>query len=260
MRRPLFGHPCLFVPDAHPHLLPVVLAPYCLRMSALATDTSRKAAAERTVHGAIPPRVWPLLAPALIFLGSHLLLHPHMNAATPASPSANRTQLATFGGGCFWCLEAVFERVDGVLTVTAGYAGGHAAYPTYKEVCSGSTGHAEVVQIAFDPSRVRFEQLLDLFWKAHDPTTPNRQGGDVGTQYRSIILTHTDEQRQLAEKSREGVARHFRNPVVTEIVPLRAFYPAEEYHQDYFRKNPRAPYCEVVIRPKLEKLKKASPL
>ena len=225
-------------------------------MNASFTEATKDVAAERTVRRPGLARWWPVLVLGLLYFGPDPFPHPLMNAATPAPTSTIRPQLATFGGGCFWCLEAVFEQVDGVLTVTSGYAGGHAARPTYKEVCSGATGHAEVVQIAFDPTRVRFEQLLDLFWKAHDPTTRNRQGQDVGTQYRSIILTHTDEQRQLAEKSREEVARQFRNPVVTEIVPFQSFHPAEEYHQDYFRKNPRAPYCAVVIRPKLDKLKR----
>ena len=177
-------------------------------------------------------------------------------SAPTFDPKANATELATFGGGCFWCVEAVFERRDGVKSVTSGYAGGPKENPTYKEVCQGDTGHAEVVQIEYDPKRITYEQLLELFWEAHDPTTPNRQGADVGTQYRSIILYHDDAQRQAAEKSKLAAAKQFPRAIVTEIVPLTKFYPAEGYHQDYFRNNPNAGYCQVVIRPKLEKLQK----
>lgn len=169
--------------------------------------------------------------------------------------TTNRTERLTLGGGCFWCIEAVFERVPGVRSVTSGYAGGHTPNPTYQQVCSGQTGHAEVVQIEYDPAQVSLEQLLELFWKAHDPTSLNRQGHDVGTQYRSIILYENDRQQQIAEASRAEAAKRFAKPIVTEIVPLRAFYPAEAYHQDYYRKNPNAAYCQAVIRPKLEKLR-----
>ena len=169
--------------------------------------------------------------------------------------STNKTELATFGGGCFWCLEAVFERLDGVKSVTSGYAGGTKENPTYKEVCTGVTGHAEVIQIEFDPHKISYEKLLEVFWEAHDPTTMNRQGADAGTQYRSVILYHNDAQKQAAEKAKELAQWRFPRPIVTEIVPLTKFFKAEEYHQDYFRKNPNAPYCAVVISPKLEKLK-----
>ena len=169
--------------------------------------------------------------------------------------STNKTELATFGGGCFWCLEAVFERLDGVKSVTSGYAGGTKENPTYKEVCAGVTGHAEVIQIEFDPHKISYEKLLEVFWEAHDPTTMNRQGADAGTQYRSVILYHNDAQKQAAEKAKELAQWRFPRPIVTEIVPLTKFFKAEEYHQDYFRKNPNAPYCAVVISPKLEKLK-----
>jgi peptide-methionine (S)-S-oxide reductase len=182
----------------------------------------------------------------------------NLPAIASDSPASQR-QLATFGGGCFWCLEALFERFEGVRSITSGYAGGRVADPTYKAVCSGTTGHAEVIQIEFDPSRITFAQLLDIFWEAHDPTTPNRQGADVGTQYRSIILYHDDAQRRAAEASREAAAARFKEPIVTELVPLTRFYPAEEYHQDYFRKNPNAPYCIAVISPKLKKLEKTWP-
>jgi len=166
------------------------------------------------------------------------------------------TQVATFGGGCFWCTEAVFEGLDGVKSVTSGYAGGHAPNPTYKQVCTGQTGHAEVIQIEFDPAKISYEQVLEVFWHAHDPTTPNRQGADEGSQYRSIILYHDETQHRSAVKSKQEAARQFPAPIVTEIVPLGKFYHAEDYHQDYFRNNPDAPYCTYVIRPKLQKLKK----
>jgi peptide-methionine (S)-S-oxide reductase len=175
----------------------------------------------------------------------------------PAGKSSPDTQLATFGGGCFWCMEAVFERLDGVKHLTSGYSGGHTENPTYKQVCNGDTGHAEVIQIEFDPQKISYEKLLDVFWHAHDPTTLNRQGADHGEQYRSIILYHNDGQRLAAEKSKSEAAAKLSDPIVTQIVPLKKFYPAEDYHQGYFRANPAAPYCNLVIRPKLEKLKKA---
>ncbi len=164
---------------------------------------------------------------------------------------------ATLGGGCFWCLEAVLDRLEGVRSVVSGYAGGSSKNPTYEEVCSGTTGHAEVVQVTFDPGIISYEKLLDAFWQAHDPTTLNRQGADVGTQYRSVIFTHSEAQREAAERSRNELAKRFDRPVVTEITPLERFYEAEEYHQDYFRKNPNAPYCVFVIQPKLRKLEKS---
>ena len=162
--------------------------------------------------------------------------------------------VATLGGGCFWCVEAVYLRVGGVSKVVSGYAGGSAADANYEAVCGGRTGHAEVVQVAFDAGVVSYEQILDLFWQAHDPTTLNRQGHDVGTQYRSIILTHDDYQQRSAEASRAAAQVRFRRPIVTEIEPLQRFYPAEDYHQDYFARNTRAPYCRYVIVPKLNKL------
>jgi peptide-methionine (S)-S-oxide reductase len=164
------------------------------------------------------------------------------------------TEIATFGGGCFWCIEAVYNRIEGVKTVVSGYAGGRKADPTYEEVCSGSTGHAEVVQIHFDPKVISYEEILDLFWKAHDPTTLNRQGADVGSQYRSIILYNGEAQARAAERSKAKAAANFADPIVTEIVPLSDFYRAEKYHQDYYRNNPHAGYCSFVIRPKLQKL------
>jgi peptide-methionine (S)-S-oxide reductase len=168
--------------------------------------------------------------------------------------STNSTEVATLGGGCFWCVEAVYERIDGVQSVVSGYAGGQKANPTYEEVCAGTTGHAEVVQIYFDPEVISYEDILDLFWKVHDPTTLNRQGADVGTQYRSIILYNGEAQAQAAERSKAKAAAYFDDPIVTEIVPLSAFYEAEKYHQDYYENNPYAGYCTFVIRPKLQKL------
>jgi peptide-methionine (S)-S-oxide reductase len=168
--------------------------------------------------------------------------------------SEKKVEHATLGGGCFWCLEAVFERVEGVKSVISGYAGGIVANPSYEQVCTGTTGHAEVVQIEFDPAVVSFDSLLEVFWEAHDPTTMNRQGPDEGTQYRSIILYQDEQQRLAAERSRRNAAANFSAPITTEIVPLKIFYKAEGYHQDYFRNNPNAPYCVFVIKPKLKKL------
>jgi len=164
-------------------------------------------------------------------------------------------QKATFGAGCFWCVEAVFERLDGVQSVVAGYAGGSKANPTYEEVCSGLTGHAEVAQITFDPKKISYARLLEVFWEAHDPTTMNRQGADVGNQYRSVIFYSNDEQRKTAEEAKQEAQKSYQDPVVTDIKPLIDFYVAENYHQDYFRNNPNAPYCRFVIKPKLDKLK-----
>jgi peptide-methionine (S)-S-oxide reductase len=168
----------------------------------------------------------------------------------------NQTEAATFGGGCFWCTEAIFQMVPGVKSVTAGYAGGTTPNPTYKEVCSGTTGHAEVIQVRFDPKVVSYEKLLDTFWECHDPTTLNRQGADTGTQYRSIILYDSPAQKAAAEKSKAEAQKNFDRPIVTEIVPLTHFYKAEGYHQDYYRHNPDQPYCRLVIRPKVEKFEK----
>jgi peptide-methionine (S)-S-oxide reductase len=163
-------------------------------------------------------------------------------------------QKATLGGGCFWCLEAVYERIPGVRSVVCGYAGGDLADPTYEQVSTGTTGHAEVVQVEFDPDRISYGQILELFWKAHDPTTPNRQGADVGPQYRSLILYADEAQRRTAEASRREAAGRFPRPIVTEILPLDAFYRAEQHHQDYYANNPYVGYCSFVIRPKLQKL------
>ncbi|HET8713665.1 MAG TPA: peptide-methionine (S)-S-oxide reductase MsrA [Gemmatimonadales bacterium] len=166
-------------------------------------------------------------------------------------------ELATLAGGCFWCLEAVFEQLKGVKKVTSGYSGGHVPNPSYEAVCSGTTGHAEVTQVTFDPEVISFRDLLGVFFTIHDPTTLDRQGGDVGTQYRSAIFYHDDEQRRIAENLvRELEAEHvFDDPIVTKIEALKAFYPAEEYHREYYRRNPNQPYCRAVIAPKVAKLR-----
>ena len=166
-----------------------------------------------------------------------------------------KTEKATLGGGCFWCVEAVYERMPGILSVTSGYAGGRTDNPTYEDICTGKTGHAEVVQIEYDPEKISYEKIIDLFWDAHDPTTLNRQGADVGTQYRSIILTGDDDEARIAKESKERAQANFKSPIVTEIVPLEKFYPAEDDHQDFYRENPMHPYNMAVIRPKLDKLK-----
>ena len=165
---------------------------------------------------------------------------------------------ATFANGCFWCTEAIFARLNGVKSVVPGYSGGIVENPSYEQVCAGTTGHAEVAQIEFDPNVISYEKLLDVFWHTHDPTTLNRQGNDVGTQYRSAIFHHNDEQKQIAEKSKKELEdRHvFGGPIVTEIVPLIKFYPAEEYHKKYYDQNKNAPYCRFVIDPKVEKMLK----
>ncbi len=165
-----------------------------------------------------------------------------------------KNEIATFGAGCFWCVEAVFEQLDGVSSVVSGYMGGSMENPTYDQVCTGRTGHAEVVQIHFDPSVVTYSDLLEMLWRAHDPTTLNRQGADVGTQYRSAIFYHSQAQKQAAEASKKAAAAEFTQPIVTEITEAATFYAAEDYHQDYFKNNPSAGYCTFVIRPKLKKL------
>ena len=168
------------------------------------------------------------------------------------------TEVATLGGGCFWCLEAVFEMLRGVQKVESGYAGGRVPSPTYYQVCSGNTGHAEVVRVTFDPSAIAYRDVLEAFFATHDPTTLNRQGADVGTQYRSVIFYHSPEQKRTAEQMIAELdgSDVWDAPIVTEVVPFEAFYPAEEYHQEYFRKNPRQGYCQAVISPKVAKFRK----
>ena len=184
------------------------------------------------------------------------LIGAHVNAQEVDRPAV-KTQVATFGAGCFWCVEAVFQELQGVSAVKSGYSGGSVINPTYEQVCSGLTGHAEVCQITYDPSVIGFEELLEVFWKTHDPTTLNRQGHDEGTQYRSVIFYHDDEQRKLAEAYKQKLDKSgaFKNRIVTEISPFAKFYPAENYHDDYFRRNPNQGYCRVVIQPKMDKFR-----
>jgi len=172
---------------------------------------------------------------------------------------ARKVETATFGEGCFWCVEAVFQNLKGVQSVVSGYAGGHVKNPTYQEVCADTTGHAEVCQITYDPKEISYTELLEIFWKTHDPTTLNRQGNDVGTQYRSVIFYHDEEQKKLAEhyKKKLDLSGAFHAPIVTEIVPFTAFYKAEDYHQNYFNEHGNQPYCALVIRPKVDKFRKA---
>ena len=162
-------------------------------------------------------------------------------------------EYALLGGGCFWCLEAVFERVPGVIDVVNGYAGGDRNNPTYEEVCTGLTGHAEVVKITYNPGVVSYEKLLELFWKIHNPTTLNRQGADIGTQYRSVIFYYNEKQKQIAEASIAKEQENYREPIVTELMPVPTFWQAEDYHQDYFRNHPENAYCQIVIAPKIKK-------
>ena len=170
----------------------------------------------------------------------------------------NQTELATLGGGCFWCVEAVYQRVDGVLSVKPGYAGGHVDNPSYRDVCSGKTGHDEVAKIEFDPDQISYQQILNVFWQAHDPTTLNKQGADVGTQYRSVIFFHSEEQKALAENSKTEAdqSEYWPNAIVTEITKINNYSDAEDHHDNSYRDNPYQPYCQFVIKPKLDKLEK----
>ncbi len=192
--------------------------------------------------------------PVLAALNFTALADPASNAMN--TNKTNNIEIADLGGGCFWCMEAVFERLPGVISVTSGFAGGSTPNPTYEQVCTETTGHAEVTQIEFDPAKISYAQLLAVFWQAHDPTTLNRQGADVGTSYRSIILYRNEEQKLIAEKSKAVAQKNFKHPIVTQIVPLTTFYAAEDYHQQYFDNNSSAPYCQIVIAPKLHKLEK----
>ena len=167
----------------------------------------------------------------------------------------SNTQIATIGGGCFWCVEAIFQNLQGVEQVVSGYSGGNIVNPTYKEVCSGLTGHAEVIQVHFDPAVLAYEDLLKVFLTTHDPTTLNRQGGDVGTQYRSVIFYHDEEQKTAAGKVIQEMGAFFEDPIVTELAEFDTFYVAEDYHQNYYNDNSRQPYCQVVISPKLKKFR-----
>nr|WP_050785657.1 peptide-methionine (S)-S-oxide reductase MsrA [Pedosphaera parvula] len=176
-----------------------------------------------------------------------------MSATTPKIPEG--AESITLGAGCFWCTEAVFQQIPGVISVTSGYMGGETKNPTYEQICTGKTGHAEVSRVVFDPKKTSLEKILQVFWNAHDPTSLNRQGGDIGTQYRSAIFYNTDAQKQVAEKSKAEAGKEFTKPIVTEITKAQEFYSAEDYHQDYYRLNKnRNPYCQMVIAPKLKKL------
>ena len=169
-----------------------------------------------------------------------------------------KSEIATLGGGCFWCVEAVFQRIDGVISVKPGYAGGNVKNPTYKQICTGNTGHAEVAKIEYNPSKITYSQILNVFWQSHDPTTLNRQGNDVGTQYRSVIFFHNESQEQIAKKSKIDAdeSGYWDNEIVTEITLLNNYYDAEDYHDNYYNDNPNQPYCLFVIKPKLDKLEK----
>lgn len=173
----------------------------------------------------------------------------------PAEATPDAAEIATLGGGCFWCIEAVYQEMKGVLKVESGYAGGHVPNPTYREVCTGTTGHAEVVQIMYDPSVTSYADILEVFFTVHDPTTLNRQGNDVGPQYRSVIFYHNNEQKRIAEAAKKAAASLWSKPIVTEITPLDRFYKAEDYHQNYYRSNPSQPYCIYVVGPKVEKFR-----
>ncbi|MGN6493025.1 MAG: peptide-methionine (S)-S-oxide reductase MsrA [Agriterribacter sp.] len=176
----------------------------------------------------------------------------------PAVASDGTKEIATFGNGCFWCTEAIFQQLKGVSKVTSGYSGGHVENPTYEEVCSKTTGHAEAIQIEFDPAVITYDELLEVFWQTHDPTTLNRQGNDVGPQYRSVVFYHNETQKKKAEEYKAALDKSgaFSKPIVTFIEPFKNFYAAEDYHQNYFKLNGRAPYCQFVIKPKVEKFEK----
>lgn len=207
----------------------------------------------------VSPRFNRLFACFIVLI--FLLIVQLMAKNTTSTSADSRTagalgelEQATLGAGCFWCVEAVFETLDGVESVVSGYIGGETLNPTYESICTGLTGHAEVVQIHFKPEVITYEALLKRFWLAHDPTTLNRQGADVGTQYRSAIFTHSEEQAEVAEASMAEASNLFAAPIVTQIAPADTFYPAENYHQDFYQNNERHPYCQMVIRPKLKKL------
>jgi peptide-methionine (S)-S-oxide reductase len=193
----------------------------------------------------------------VLYLGTRYGTTETPSVLEPAEPPPGMAK-ATFGAGCFWCTEAVFQQLKGVQSVVSGYSGGTVKGPTYRQVCTGTTGHAEAVQVTYDPAVISYEELLEVFWQTHDPTTRDRQGNDVGNQYRSVIFYHTDEQKELAERSKQKLdaAGLFDGPIVTEIVPFTAFYRAETHHQNYFAENVGRPYCRAFIRPKVDKVKK----
>lgn len=190
----------------------------------------------------------------ILLIASMLSVQSKQQSSVKQQGSDSIIETAILGGGCFWCTEAVFEKIDGIIDVVSGYAGGKSENPTYKEICTGKSGHAEVIKIEFNPARISFEKILDIFGKAHDPTTLNRQGADVGTQYRSTVMFLNDKQKVAAEKWKIELSKKLPSKVVTEIVKAPTFYKAEEYHQDYYTRNPNQGYCNFVIRPKLKKL------
>lgn len=192
----------------------------------------------------------------LLIMGS--LFSANIFAQSGQAKKHNKMEVATFGNGCFWCTEAIFQELNGVSHVVSGYAGGEVKNPTYKEVCGGQTGHAEVIQIKYDPTVITYDELLEVFWATHDPTTLNRQGNDVGTQYRSVVFYHNEEQKQLATQYKNALEKSgaWDNPIVTEITEISNYSEAENYHQDYFSLNGSQPYCQYVVRPKVEKFKK----
>jgi peptide-methionine (S)-S-oxide reductase len=194
----------------------------------------------------------------LFFLAGAMTMGSTHAAEPEDASSGGKLAKATFAGGCFWCTEAVYAELKGVKSVTSGYIGGKVPNPTYKDVCTGLTGHAEAIEIEYDPTVVPFEKLLEVFFATHDPTTLNRQGADVGTQYRSGVFYHDDEQKRITEQviTKLNAARVFPGPIVTEVTPASTFYPAEDYHQDYFAKNPFQPYCQAVAAPKVQKVRK----
>ena len=207
-----------------------------------------------------PMKLWTGTCAVLAIIFTWMIMNSETQTLAQSKPAPSpqvleRSQKATFGGGCFWCTEAMLEDVEGILSVVSGYAGGHVKNPTYRQVCEGTTGHAEVVQVTFDPVKITYKRLLELFWRSHDPTSLNRQGADVGTQYRSTIMWHNEGQKTMAEASMKEAASLFPRPIVTKIEKIDIFYPAEDYHQDYFKNNPNAGYCNFVIRPKLKKFK-----
>ena len=198
-----------------------------------------------------------IIVPAIILMMITGIRNPENTYAMNTENNSQKIDTATFGSGCFWCTEAVFEQLDGVEQVVSGYSGGHVQNPSYKEVCTGTTGHAEVCRIIFNADIISYEELLDVFWHIHDPTTLNRQGNDVGPQYRSVIFYHSPMQKKAAEESRDKMDRSgiFKDPIVTEISPIQNFYEAEDYHQEFFANNPSQAYCSYVIAPKIQKFK-----
>ena len=208
------------------------------------------------------PRRSLLLFAALIVVGIGVIIlifsdHRNTDPMTNPDSASSSLEIATVGGGCFWCTEAVIERLPGVKDVVSGYMGGHVSEPTYEQVCAKTTGHAEVIQVHFDSAEISYREILEIFWQAHDPTTPNRQGADSGPQYRSVIFTHSDEQQQIAEESKAALdaSAAYDSPAVTEIAAASDFWEAEKEHQDFYRLNPQFGYCRAVIHPKLQKLK-----